>query len=129
VRRFRTSRENVADMVYDTHSSPRPEQDYCLIDPLDSTRQKVIKKGMAYHDLLVPIFRDGKLIYELPSLDDIRNKTLAELDFFNVGIKRFLNPHQYVVGMEKSLYDLKVELIRNIRSQSSHDYIMPEENE
>lgn len=125
IRRFRTSKENVADAIFDIHS--KLDQDCCIVDPLDPTRQKVLKKGMAWEDLLVPIFRDGKRVYELPSLQMIRAKTLQGLNNFNVGVKRFLNPHQYVVGMEKSLYDLKVELIHNIRSQTSYAVIMPEE--
>jgi nicotinate phosphoribosyltransferase len=125
IRRYRTSKENVADAIYDIHS--KIDHECCIVDPLDPTRQKVLKKGMVWEDLLVPIFRDGNRVYELPSLQMIRDKTMRELNNFNVGIKRFLNPHQYDVGMEKSLYDLKVELIRNIRSQTSHAFITPEE--
>lgn len=126
IRRYRTSKEFVADAIYDIHSDV--SQECCIVDPLDPTIQKVLKKGMSYEDLLVPIFRDGIRVYELPSLDSIRNRTMQQLNHFHVGIKRFLNPHQYVVGMEKSLYDIKVQLIRNIRSKTSHAFIMPEES-
>ncbi len=125
VRRFYRGGVNVADMVYDIHTDVN--SDCCIIDPLDPTRQKVLKKGVPGRDLLEPIFRGGKRVYTLPSLQEIRAKTLQELDQFDVGIKRFINPHQYVSGMEKSLYDLKVDLIKNIRSRTSHAYITPEE--
>lgn len=125
IRRYRSNKENVADVIYDIHSNIN--QECCIVDPLDPTRQKTLKKGMAWEDLLVPIFRNGDCVYELPSLQEIRAKTLQGLDKFNVGVKRFLNPHQYEVGMEKSLYDVKVELIRNIRSRTSYGFIMPEE--
>ncbi len=36
------------------------------------------------------------------------------------GIKRFLNPHQYPVGLELSLYDLKTELIFAAREKLRH---------
>lgn len=126
VRRFQSKNINVADMIYDINTNLNHET--CLIDPLDPTRQKILKKGLYGEDLLVPIFRGGKCVYKLPELDEIRNKTLDELEKFPVGIKRFMNPQQYVVGMEKSLYDLKIELIKNIRSHSAHDYIIMEEN-
>jgi nicotinate phosphoribosyltransferase len=125
IRRYRTKKENVADAIYDIHA--KIDQDCCIVDPLDPTKQKVLKKGMEWEDLLVPIFRDGKLVYDLPSLQTIRAKTMRELNHFNIGIKRFLNPHQYVVGLEKSLYELKVELIHMIRSKTSHAFIMPED--
>ena len=124
VRRYRTAKENVADVMYDIHTEIG---DKCsIVDPLDPTKQKVIKNGIPSEDLLVPIFKKGKCVYKLPLLSEIRAKTLSELEKFNVGIKRFLNPHQYFVGMEKSLYDLKVDLIKNIRSNTSHVYITEE---
>lgn len=128
VRRYqnRTSNTNIADLLYDINTNLNHET--CLVDPLDSTKQKILKKGLQGEDLLVPIFRAGKRVYATPKLEEIRVKTLSELEKFPVGIKRFMNPHQYVVGMEKSLYDLKIKLIKNIRSQTAHDYIMVEEN-
>ncbi|MBA3972356.1 MAG: nicotinate phosphoribosyltransferase, partial [Bacteroidetes bacterium] len=114
VRRFVHKNENVADAIYDINNPP--EGDCVIIDPLDSTRQKVLKGDIKNFDLLIPIFRDGKRIYELPSIHSIRENTKNELNRFHVSIKRFLNPHQYVVGMEKELYDLKIELIKEIRN-------------
>ena len=121
VRRFQSKNTYAADMLYDINTNLN--QDNVLVDPLDSTKQKILKKGLQGEDLLKPIFRGGKRVYKLPALVDIREKTLNELEKFHVGIKRFMNPHQYVVGMEKSLYDLKIALIKNIRSHTAHDYI------
>jgi len=125
VRRFYSKNENMADVVYDIHTDL--EQSCCVVDPLDPTKQKVLKNGLPSIDLLVPIFRKGKRVYDLPSLEAIRNHTQGELKRFNVGIKRFINPHQYFVGMEKGLYDLKVELIKTIRNKTSHAYLFHEE--
>lgn len=116
VRRFTSASGNVADVIYDENADL--SQGCKIVDPFDATRQKVIKKDQPGHDLLVPIFRAGELVYELPSLQSIQTRTQAQLNTFHSGIKRFLNPHQYVVGMEKSLYDLKVELIHKIRQQT-----------
>lgn len=115
VRRYVDNKKNVADVIYDIHSNL--DHGCRIIDPLDPTKRRVLKKEWESHDLLVPVFRKGQLVYRLPSLDEIRKKTFNELQNFHVGIKRFLNPHQYVVGMEESLYQLKVELIKNIRRQ------------
>jgi len=35
----------------------------------------------------------------------------AELSKFHAGVKRFVNPHQYPVGLEKGLHDLKTRLV------------------
>lgn len=124
VRRFHNKQENVADVIYNIENDL--EQECQIIDPLDPTKQKVLKKGLASTDLLVPVFRDGKCVYDLPSIHEIRKKTQEELQRFPAGIKRFLNPHQYVVGMEKSLYDLKINLIKQIRSKTSQAFITPD---
>lgn len=121
VRRFKSGANFVADMMYDIYS-PLPEV-CAIVDPLDPTKQHFLKTGIEFEDLLVPIFRNGERVYELPKLEDIRNKTRQNLEQFHVGVKRFLNPHQYVVGMEKSLYDLKVDLIKQIRSNTKHAFI------
>lgn len=117
VRRFRIDNENLADVIYDVNIPW--EDDCCIVDPFDSTRVRTIKKGIQGEDLLQPIFRQGVCVCQLPSLKEIRQRTQKELDRFNVGIKRFLNPHQYVVGMEKALYDLKISLIKHIRHTTS----------
>lgn len=126
VRRFYKGAENVADVIYDINLGMPID---CVgIDSLDPLKQKVLKQGIPHEDLLVPIFRGGKRVYTLPTLNEIRARTQRELDRFNVGIKRFLNPHQYFVGMEKSIYEKKVYLIKNIRNKTSHTYISPEED-
>jgi nicotinate phosphoribosyltransferase len=124
VRRFYSKSENIADAIYNTQN---PIQGDCyIVDPLDPTRQKLLKKGVDYRDLLEPIFRAGKRVYTSPTLPEIRAKAKQELDLFHFGVKRFLNPHQYVVGMEKELYDLKVSLIKKIRSGFAQNVINPE---
>jgi nicotinate phosphoribosyltransferase len=116
VRRFKARDEYIADAIYDENL---PILGDChLIDPLDPTRHKLLRKDVAWEDLLRPIFRSGKRVYELPALTTIREHTQKQLAHFPVGIKRFLNPHQYVVGMEKQIFDLKVGLIREIRQSN-----------
>lgn len=116
VRRFYSQRENVADVIYDINTPW--EGDCQSVDPLDPTHVRVIKKGVLSKDLLQPIFRKGECIYQRPSLEAIREYRQKELNEFPIGIKRFLNPHMYAVGMEKKLYALKIELIKQVRQSS-----------
>lgn len=117
VRRFYSERGNLEDVIYDVQM---PWNGECLsVDPLDSTRVRVVREGVSYEDLLKPIFRHGECVYSLLPLEEIRENTRRELSRFPVGVKRFLNPHLYPVGMEKGLYDMKIDLIRKIRQLSS----------
>lgn len=117
VRRFSSSGENIADVIY---NEPFGIEKECqIVLPFDPVKKRVLRSNTESKDLLEPIFRRGKRVYDLPSLIDIRKKTKEELSGFPIGMKRFLNPHQYIVGMEQSLYDLKVDLINKIRASSS----------
>ncbi|HYH44968.1 MAG TPA: nicotinate phosphoribosyltransferase, partial [Thermoanaerobaculia bacterium] len=66
VRRFSSHGEFVADMIFDEElgapASPT------IVDPGDLTRRKEIPAGTEHTDLLVPVFRQGKRVYEPPPL-------------------------------------------------------------
>lgn len=116
VRRFASGSENVADVIYDVHM---PWGEECaIVDPLDATHVRKVPKHLVGSDLLVPIFRNGQCLYACPTLQEIRQRVQSQLSSFPIGIKRFLNPHVYVVGMEKRLFDLKVKLIGQMRQAS-----------
>lgn len=117
VKRLYSDKENVTDVIYDIQM-PLKEGSR-MVDPLDPTKERQLRKGTYSKDLLEPIFRDGERVYDLPSLQDIRKRTQQELKHFHVGIKRFLNPHVYFVGMEKNLYDMKIQLIKQVRHLAS----------
>ena len=112
VRRYFDARGNVADMIYDIHAPLAVEPQ--IIDTLDPMREQKIFASMQYKDLLIPVVRQGKKVYESPSLPQIREKTYRELSQFHLGMRRFLYPQPYLVGLEKSLNELKLKLIQEI---------------
>jgi len=112
VRRYFDARGNVADMIYDIHAPLAVEPQ--IIDTLDPMREQKIFASMQYKDLLIPVVRQGKKVYESPSLPQIREKTYRELSQFHPGMRRFLYPQPYLVGLEKSLNELKLKLIQEI---------------
>ncbi len=113
VRRFSSHGEFVADMVFDEElGAPAAPT---IVDPGDLTRRKEIPAGTEHTDLLVPIFRQGKRVYEPPPLKEVRQRTANQLAGFHGGVKRFANPHQYPAGLERGLFDLKTHLILQAR--------------
>ncbi|HET9227760.1 MAG TPA: nicotinate phosphoribosyltransferase, partial [Thermoanaerobaculia bacterium] len=78
-------------------------------------RRKEIPKDTEHNDLLVPVFRQGRRVYDPPPLQEIRRRTAEQLEGFHGGIKRFVNPHRYPVGLERGLFDLKTRLILKAR--------------
>lgn len=113
VRRFKKSGEFLGDAQFDEllgiETLPH------IVDPIDFTRQKKFEEYDSFEDLLIPIFREGKCIYKRPEIDTIRQRVKQQLVAFHSGIKRFVNPHQYPVGLEKKLHDLKSQLILKAR--------------
>jgi nicotinate phosphoribosyltransferase len=101
-----------ADMIFDQLSG---EPTHTIVDSLDLTRRRSVPANAKFEDLLVPVFRRGKRVYELPSMEDIRARRASQLARFHDGIKRFDNPHRYPVGLEKNLFDLKTRLVLEAR--------------
>ncbi|TAF66931.1 MAG: nicotinate phosphoribosyltransferase [Cytophagales bacterium] len=116
VRRFKDDKEFTADMIFSLTSEP--ENPNTIVDPMDFTRRKSISQNSTYEDLLVPIFKKGKLVYQNPTIHQIRQRASEQLNGFHSGIKRFVNPHSYPVGLEKGLHDFKTNLILKLREQN-----------
>jgi nicotinate phosphoribosyltransferase len=65
--------------------------------------------------LLVDILREGQLVYELPSIEEMRQRREADLDRLDPGVKRLTNPHIYHVSLTPRLWDLKQSLIKVVK--------------
>lgn len=116
IKRFMFKDHYYADMIYDTELGITDYSE--CVDLLDATKVYKLLECTSSFDVLVPIFKEGVCVYKRPSLQEIRARTFTELSKLPVGIKRFLNPHIYPVGMEKELYKKKVELIKKIRTKN-----------
>ncbi len=66
-------------------------------------------------ELLVPIFRQGKLVYDVPTLMESAAYCKAELDTFWDEYKRLINPHIHKVDLSDGLYALKQSLLTEKR--------------
>ena len=60
----------------------------------------------------MPIFKNGKLVYNRPSLEDIRTYCLNQVETLWDEVKRFDNPHNYYVDLSQKLWDIKYDLLR-----------------
>ena len=85
-------------MIYDIREEPRGDQ--TIVDPIDATRRKTFSNTNQYEDLLKPVVRDGKVIIQKPTLDEIRARRKKDLALLHPATLRFLNPHRYPVGLE-----------------------------
>src|SRR6201988_4297174 len=116
VRRFDAGVEYFADMMFDEAGSYALSR--TIVDLADVTLRRRIPKDAHGQDLLVPIFRAGKLVYDQPPIHEVRKTAAAQLEKFYSGIKRLLNPHIYPVGLEYNLNELKARLIEEHRKET-----------
>jgi nicotinate phosphoribosyltransferase len=115
VRRFRSEKEFLGDAIFDLELGVPPAP--TIVDPLDVTRRKHFAHNTPHEDLLVPIFRQGHLIYTTPTLEETRRRTQEQLSMLHPGVKRAVNPHQYPAGLEFGLDKLKTSLVLKARGE------------
>ena len=87
-----------------------------LFHPTQTFRQKKVKDFYAV-PLLTPIFQQGKLVYDLPSLDEIRAHHQSQISLFWEEYLRLLNPEEYPVDLSLELWNKKTNLLRSIYKQ------------
>src|SRR6266404_5523769 len=112
VRRFVADGEFAGDLIYDLEDGPPTRT---LVDMLDPIRRKTIPEAAAHEDLLRPAVRAGKLVYSPPSLAESRARTQRQLAQLHPGIKRFVNPHQYPVGVDPKLHERRTRMVLEAR--------------
>ncbi len=93
-----------------------PNDKYTLIHPLETWKQKELTNYQV-RDLLVPIFKDGQLVYQTPNIEETKAYCNNEFNTLYEEIKRTDNPHEYYVDLSDKLRKLKEELINTHRKQ------------
>ena len=87
-------------------------KDMTIFDP-DATWKTKRVYNFTAKELQVPIFKDGKLVYQLPTLEEIRAYCLAQVDTLWDEVKRFDNPQTYYVDLSQKLWDIKYDLLKS----------------
>lgn len=85
-------------------------QPHTIFDPNATWKTKTLT-NYTVKPLLVPIFEGGELVYEEPTLEEIRKSCLSQIDNLWDEVKRFENPHTYYVDLSKKLWDVKYGLL------------------
>jgi nicotinate phosphoribosyltransferase len=109
-----------ADLLCLADEDPRTMERFTLRHPTDSTKSRVVKQSdlTAMEPLLVDVLDQGKLVYEAPTIDDMRARRVSDLDRLDAGVKRLVNPHIYHVSLTSALWDLKETVIAKARGEA-----------
>ncbi len=91
-------------------------QPLTIFDPLAVWKTKKLTNFVA-KELLKPIFKEGKLVYQKPGLMEIRSYCAAQIDLLWDEVKRFQNPHNYYVDLSEKLWLVKRELLNSFKDE------------
>jgi nicotinate phosphoribosyltransferase len=116
VRRFRSAGRPIGDVIFDVRR--RIAGDCVLVDLADPGRRQTFPAGTPGEDLLVPVLREGKRVYDAPPVEEARRLAQQQLDAFSAGVKRLENPESYPVGLEEGLDRHKRELIEKAKESN-----------
>ncbi len=101
----------IADLITLHDEELDESQPLEFFDPEATWKRKTVTDFVA-RPLLEPIFQGGKLVYTLPTMEEIRTYCAAQVDTLWEEVKRFENPHAYYVDLSQKLWDIKQDLLK-----------------
>jgi nicotinate phosphoribosyltransferase len=112
-----------ADLLTLENEDPRQAREITLRHPTDHTKSRRLSADgwSQIEPLLVEILREGRLVYELPSIQAMRERRILDVERLDPGVRRIMNPHIYHVSLSQPLWDLKQALISS--STSGGNYV------
>lgn len=108
----------VADLITLMEESPAERNTLLLHHPTEEGTFRTIEKGhiSKIEPLLKDVLRHGKVVCDLPGIEEIRNRRKADVERLDSGVKRLIHPHIYHVSLSEQLWNLKKEMIARARA-------------
>ncbi len=104
------SGESIADVLTVYDEEVKSGEPIRLFDPRATWKRKTVSNFTA-KEIMVPIFRNGELVYQLPTLKEIQDYCRQQVDMLWDEVKRFDNPHAYYVDLSDRLWNIKQDLL------------------
>lgn len=102
----------IADLICVHDETVDDSQPLEIFDPNFTWKRKILKDFTA-RELLVPVFKAGKLVYDLPDIHAVKAYCQEQVDALWDEVKRFENPHTYYVDLSQKLWDIKQKLLND----------------
>lgn len=105
-------------LVSEEFSNKKP---LMIFDPIETWKKTYLKTDtFTIKEILVPIFKDGKCIYQSPKVMDIRDYCSKQLDTLWDETRRLVNPHNVHVDLSNDLWNNKKQLLDSINSDNNN---------
>ncbi len=108
-----------ADLLSLEDEDPRTMDHIVLRHPSDHTRHRTLDRSdiSSIEPLLVDVLREGRLVYDLPTIEDMRALRTSDVERLDPGVRRLINPHIYHVSLTQRLWELKQALIESVTAE------------
>lgn len=112
--------QSTADLISLESEDPRSLGEIVLHHPTEFSKVRTLTASECQEiELLhVDVLQEGRLVAELPPLDDLRARREQDLERLDPGVKRLVNPHVYHVSLTEKLWNLKQDLITSAMDKS-----------
>ncbi|KAB8145189.1 nicotinate phosphoribosyltransferase [Chloroflexia bacterium SDU3-3] len=108
-----------ADLLTLEDEDPREWDQIILRHPSDINKSRIVRASdiSQIEPVLADVLAEGKLVYDPPTLDDMRLARRTDVKRLDPGVKRLVNPHVYHVSLSQALWELKERLITEARAK------------
>lgn len=101
-----------ADLICLEEETFTEDEMILLFDPAEPWKKTKLMPGeFTLRELMVPVFINGKCVYESPKVMDIREYCKKEQETMWEETRRLINPHKVYVDLSPKLYDIKISLL------------------
>ncbi|MGC6768878.1 nicotinate phosphoribosyltransferase [Enterococcus sp. LJL128] len=114
----KSDKKSEGDYVTLWEEDPRKEEEIFMFHPVHTFINKTVRNFDA-RPVLQEIFVEGKRVYELPTLEEIKNYAKENLDSLWEEYKRDLNPQKYPVDLSTECWNHKMRLLEKVRKDVS----------
>ncbi|MDD2215560.1 MAG: nicotinate phosphoribosyltransferase [Eubacteriales bacterium] len=108
------TKKAIADVITMNDEKIPEEGEYEIFDPQFIWKRKTIS-NFEVRNLQVQIFDKGKLVYHLPTINEIKKYCKSQIETLWDEILRFENPHKYYVDLSENLWKMKTNLIESYK--------------
>jgi nicotinate phosphoribosyltransferase len=111
-----------ADLLSLENEDPGEMGQLVLRHPTDHSKCRVLARDQIskVEPLLEEIISEGKIVYDFPSIEGMRQNRISDMERLDPGVRRIMYPHIYHVSLTQRLWDLKQKLIGSVIENSHH---------
>ena len=102
----------IADLIALAHEEYDSSKPLLIFDPIDTWKKTYLApNSYTIRKLPVQVFKDGKCVYDSPSVMEIRAYCQQEKDTLWEEGKRLTNPHRAHIDLSNELFQMKAQLL------------------